>query len=121
MHTFVSTGANHDLWEQLQDFVQQIQSDIQLFWTPSHLDFSICETPIEEWRCMWNAIVDHNAGLINHQRPLALRSLLQLDGDYYNSKRAELEAMRAFLLQAAEFRLQASKQARPTQRTSSYS
>ena len=64
-HTSVHVGttANHDLWEQLYDLATQIHTDIQIHRTPSHMDLALCETPAEEWCCVWNSIADTNAVL----------------------------------------------------------
>eukprot|EP00435_Cladocopium_sp_Y103_P062884 s241_g24.t1 len=98
-------GENDDLWRLLADALSRTVSDqIDLRWTPSHIEVSKCDDVVEEFLATWNDIVDQHALATNQNRGPAFAQLLHQAETYYQLWTQRLHDLRDFYLQVADAR-----------------
>ena len=90
---------NCDLWHRMSAAVERLgETEVQVLYTPSHLDACACESPMEEWLAQWNDHADTVAVLANLNRSQALSALHQRALEYHEDMQAVLRAYRSLLL-----------------------
>ena len=97
---------NFDLWQQVEEALQQVQTEVEVRWIPSHLDFSKCENTFEEWICLWNSAADSLAVQVNEQRSDRFRYLHQQEQEYYDHWQQISWQIRDYLLALADHKHQ---------------
>ncbi|CAL1166621.1 unnamed protein product [Cladocopium goreaui] len=95
-------GENSDLWTRMMTILAQTRNgQVEVRWTPSHIDDLLCENPTEEYLAVWNEIADQHAVNTNRNRGLAFTQLCQTAEEFYQLWRKRLQALRHFYLQVA--------------------
>ena len=94
--------ANHDLWLQLQEILDQAGSDFHICWIPSHLDFLECEDDREEWIAVWNDLVDGHAVQTNMNRGPVFSELQHGALSYFEVWSNRIRELRKFYLAVAQ-------------------
>ena len=97
------TQDNHDLWEELQALLTELQPDF--FWVkhvPSHLDARRCDSPLEEWIAQHNQHADRVAGLANCNRPQSFVTVHAQALEHHFSTAKVLRALRALFCAVAD-------------------
>ncbi|CAE7655752.1 unnamed protein product [Symbiodinium sp. CCMP2456] len=101
VHLIQDTGclpgtADLDLWERLAGFLGQLDARRFLVrHTPSHLDTSLTESPLEDWLAVHNNHADVLAGFANVNRPQVFLDVHQKAVQYYEDTSCILRALRA--------------------------
>eukprot|EP00435_Cladocopium_sp_Y103_P062407 s87_g24.t1 len=98
-------GENHDLWQRLaEELSHAFPAQIDIQWTPSHVDTALCETLGEEFLATWNHVADAHAVSANQQRGPAFDQLAAEAEAYYHTWQKRLRALRSFYLKVAQTR-----------------
>ena len=88
--------ADSDLWERLAGFLGQLDSRRFLVrHTPSHLDLSLTESPVEDWLATHNNHADVLAGFANTNRPQVFLETHLKAFQYFEDTLCILKALRA--------------------------
>ena len=80
---------------------QTYAEQIEVCWTPSHIEYAKCSTTEEEYLATWNDVVDQQAVNANLQRGPDFQAQLQRTEAFYKLWMARLRALRSFYLQVA--------------------
>ena len=101
-------GQNHDLWLRLGALLDAVeQSQVQVEWTPSHLNEATCESLQEEWQARWNGQADALATEAHKGRYRILGKAIDDLVGYYTRWSTLLRKLRSFYLEVASRRQEA--------------
>ena len=95
--------GNYDLWQHLAELISQtLPGQVDIRWTPSHVDLAKCETTEEEFLATWNDVVDAQAVSANCQRGHEFAHLAANAETYYQTWKKRLIQLRNFYLKIAQ-------------------
>ena len=101
------TWEHFDLWQMLFTELERMgRSAFRVTWVPSHLDYTKCESQIEEWISIWNGQADQLAVTMNHCRSSTAQYMLDQEAAYFDHWSQIAWRIRGYLLEVADLRLQ---------------